>query len=202
MLFKFINNAIQKYLDNDPEVAATLEKYDGQNLLLKLTDINQEFFVEVKNSTLIVSFYSDEAEQSIHTTISSNVITLLRLGLGADYQSLLKSDDLKIDGDVELASKLREVFMSIDIDWEEVASKYVGDTLAYQLGNISSRLKSYKQRSVENFRLDVSEYLQEESRLMPTKIEIDKFLNDVDQLDADIDRLEARAQRLLKASSL
>ena len=112
---------------------------------------------------------------------------------------MLKNGDLQIDGDVELALQLREVFMNVEIDWEEVASKYMGDTLAYQLGNFSKQINNYKQRSVENFRLDVSEYLQEESRLVPTKIEIDKFLNDVDQLEADIDRLEARTQRLLQA---
>jgi ubiquinone biosynthesis protein UbiJ len=45
----------------------------------------------------------------------------------------------------------------------------------------------------------VSEYLQEESRITPTKIEVERFLNAVDALDADIERLEARTSRLMQA---
>ncbi len=198
MLLKFINNAIQKYLDTDPEISASLKAFDGQYLLLSLTDIKQKFLIKIAQSTLVVSSYSDEEENNINTTISTDAISLLRLAFGADYQSMLNNELLKVDGDIEFATQVREVFMNIDIDWEEVASKYVGDAFAYQLGNFSRRIKDYKQRSVENFKLDVGEYLQEESRLMPTKIEIDKFLKDVDQLQADLDRLEARTQRLLQ----
>ena len=196
MFLKFINNSIQKFLDNDPEIATSLEEFNNQCLVINLTDIKQSFLIEIKDSKVTVSVLPDPEELKPSTTIFANIITLLRLGLGADYQGLINDGDLRVDGDVELASRLRELFMDIDIDWEEIASKYVGDTVAYQLGVFTRRFKKYKQRSVENFRLDVSEYLQEESRLVPTKIELEKFFNDVDQLEADLDRLEARTSRL------
>ncbi len=198
MLLEIINKTIQKYLDHDPDIVASLKQFNDQCVLLELTDVKKEFIVEIDQSTIVVSDYSTLDEKSIDTTISTNVINLLRLALGADYQSMLKNGSLHMEGDIELASQLRELFKDIDIDWEEIASKYVGDTVAYQLGSVSSRVKKYKQRSVENFRLDVSEYLQEEARFVPTKIELDKFLNDVDKLDADIERLEARTQRLMQ----
>ncbi len=202
MLLKFINNSIKKYFDSDPEVSAQIHELEGQQLLLKVTDLKKEFLITPVNSSIIVTNYQDdEAVKEVATTIHANVITLLRLAIGADYQSMLNNDTLKIDGDVELANRLRTIFMKVDIDWEEVASKYVGDALAYKLGVLARRTKSYKQRSIENFRLDVREYMQEESRIVPTRIEIERFLNDVDALDADIDRLEARLRRLAQACS-
>lgn len=202
MLFKFINNSIKKYFDCDPEVAAQLHELEGQQLLLKLTDLNKEFLITpIDSSIIVIEYQDDEAVKEITTTIHASVITLLRLALGADYQSMLNDATLKIDGDVELANHLRTIFIKVDIDWEEVASKYVGDSLAYQLGVVARRTKSYKQRSVENFRLDISEYLQEESRIVPTRVEIERFLNDVDTLDADIERLEARMRRLVEVYS-
>ena len=202
MLLKLINNSIKKYFDSDPEVAAQLHELEGHQLLLELTDLKKEFLITPIDSSIIVTEYqNDEAVKEITTTIHANVITFLRLALGADYQSMLNDATLKIDGDVELANRLRTIFTKVDIDWEEVASKYVGDSLAYQLCIVARRTKSYKQRSFENFRLDVSEYLQEESRIVPTRVEIERFLNDVDTLDADIDRLEARLRRLGKACS-
>jgi ubiquinone biosynthesis protein UbiJ len=115
---------------------------------------------------------------------------------------MLNHGALKIEGDVELANQLRSIFMQVEIDWEEVASKYVGDAAAHQLGLVANRFKDYGKRSVDNFRMDISEYLQEESRILPTKVEIDRFMNDVDDFDARIQRLEARMQRLTEKSDM
>jgi ubiquinone biosynthesis protein UbiJ len=113
---------------------------------------------------------------------------------------MLNSGTLKIEGDVEFANQLRSIFMQVDVDWEEVASKYVGDSIAYQVGLFVNKFKKYKKRSMGNFYLDVSEYLQEESRILPTKVELDRFMSGVDDLDANVQRLEARIQRLISMS--
>jgi ubiquinone biosynthesis protein UbiJ len=203
MLVNLINNALKKYLDSDPEISAKLSKFEGQCLLVHLTDIEKEFMVTPVNAGVVVSKHvvdedtSGEPELNITTTIHSNIISLARMGLGSEYQSMLNSGSLKIEGDVEFANQLRSIFMQVDIDWEEVASKYVGDAAAYQVGLFVNKFKNYKKRSVDNFRLDVSEFLQEESRILPTKVELDRFMGDVDDLDANVQRLEARIQRLM-----
>ena len=208
MLINLINNALKKYLDSDPEIAAKLSKFKGQCLLVHLTDIEKEFMVMPVNSGVVVSEHivdedaSEESELNIAAIIHSNIISLARMGLGAEYQSMLSSGALKIEGDVEFANQLRSIFMQVDIDWEEVASKYVGDSVAYQVGLVVNKFKNYKKRSADNFRLDVSEYLQEESRILPTKVELDRFMSDVDDLDADVQRLEARIQRLMDSEEL
>lgn len=207
MLLKLINNALKKYLDSDPEIAAKLDKFAGQSLLVHLTDVKKEFLVTPVQAGLEVSEHilaedSEESEiageeKEYTTIIYSNIISLARMGLGADYQSMLNSGALKVEGDVEFANQLRSIFMQVDIDWEEVASKYVGDSVAYQVGLFVNKFKNYKSHSVENFRLDISEYLQEESRIVPTKVELDRFMGGVDDLDANVQRLEARIQRLI-----
>ena len=203
MLFKLINNALKKYLDSDPEIAAKLNKFKGQALLVHLTDIGKEFLVTPMQAGIEVSEHivdedvTDVSELQITTTIHSNIISLARMGLGAEYQSMLNSGAIQIEGDVEFANQLRSIFMQVDVDWEEVASKYVGDSVAYQVGLFVNKFKNYKKRSVDNFRLDVSEYLQEESRIVPTKVELDRFMSGVDDLDANVQRLEARIQRLM-----
>ncbi|QMU61867.1 MAG: hypothetical protein GKR92_09235 [Gammaproteobacteria bacterium] len=208
MLLTLINNALKKYLDSDPEIAAKLNKFEGQCLLVHLTDIEKEFIVTpvivgvVVSEQIVDEDTSYKSDLNITTTIHSNIISLARMGLGAEYQSMLNSGSLKIEGDVEFANQLRSIFMQVDIDWEEVASKYVGDSVAYQVGLFVNKFKNYKKRSVDNFRLDVSEYLQEESRIVPTKVELDRFMSGVDHLDAHVQRLEARIQRLMDSKEL
>jgi len=208
MLLNLINSALKKYLDNDPEISAKLNQFVGQRLLVHLTDVNKEVLVIPVQAGLEVHEHlvDEEAmdinEFEVTTTIHSNIISLARMGLGAEYQSMLTSGALKIEGDVEFANQLRSIFMQVDIDWEEIASKYVGDSVAYQVGLYVKRFKNYKSRSVDNFRLDVSEYLQEESRIVPTKGELDRFMNSVDDFDAHVQRLEARVQRLVNAAEV
>ena len=204
MLLRLINNAMQKYLDSDPEIASKLDQFEGKCLLVILTDIKKAFVVTPDSSSITVSEHlandGNETKQEFTTTIEANIVTFMKVGLGANYQTMLNNGSLKIEGDVEFANQLRTIFKEIDIDWEEMASKYVGDSAAYQLGLFVKKIKSYSSRSVNNFRLDVNEYLQEESRVLPTKVEIDRFMSDVDNLDADVQRLEARIQRLIEAS--
>jgi ubiquinone biosynthesis protein UbiJ len=49
--------------------------------------------------------------------------------------------------------------------------------------------------------LNVSDYLKEESLILPDQSQVNNFLSAVDTLRADTDRLEARIARLKKASS-
>ncbi len=208
MLLNLINRALKKYLDSDPEISAKLNKFAGQCLLVHLTDIEKELLVTPVQAGLelrehvVYEEASNANELEITTTLHSNIVSLARMGLGAEYQSMLNSGALKIEGDVEFANQLRSIFMQVDIDWEEIASKYVGDSVAYQVGLFVKRFKNYKSRSVDNFRMDVSEYLQEESRIVPTKVELDRFMGDVDDLDAHVQRLEARIQRLMNLKEL
>ena len=200
MLLTLINTALSKYFAGDPETASELQTLEGKKLVLALTDLKKEFLVCPAHSSVVVTHYDQAAGHEITATVRTNAMALLRLGLGANYQAMLKDASLTIDGDAEFANQLRMIFMQVDIDFEEIAANYVGDGLAYQLATIARRARSYQQRSARNFCLDVREYLQEESRITPTRVEVERFLDEVDHLDADIERLEARIRNLLKIS--
>ncbi|MGZ5017656.1 MAG: ubiquinone biosynthesis accessory factor UbiJ, partial [Methylobacter sp.] len=50
--------------------------------------------------------------------------------------------------------------------------------------------------SVETFRLNAKEFLQEETRDLPSAPEVDIFYAQVDELRTDFDRLQSRIERL------
>ena len=201
MLLTLINRLLRWYFNSDPEVIGQLGELENQRILLSLTDLKRSFLITVENTSVIVAEYQrDKEAKEIAATVHVGVAILLRLALGEDYMPMLKSGILKIEGDVETVDRLHAIFTQVEVDWEEIISKYVGDSLAYQSSVFARRAKNYLRRSGENFRLDVGEYLQEESRIVPTRAETDRFLHDVDALDADIERLEARVSRLGQGS--
>ncbi len=55
---------------------------------------------------------------------------------------------------------------------------------------------AWRKELFENLRLDLAEYLQEETRDLPACAEANLFYREVDALSADYERLEARIARL------
>ena len=51
-------------------------------------------------------------------------------------------------------------------------------------------------KAADSFSQNVAEYLQEEGRDVPTRVELEEFLESVDHLREATDRLEARLTRL------
>ena len=198
MFYRFINQSVKKYLDNDPETAHQLRKLGEKNIVVGLTDLNLKTLVTIDAGVIELSDFKEDENDKSHASIQANVISLLQIAMGADYHTFVNKGSVKIDGDADLVNQLRTIFTEIDFDWEEIVAKYFGDGVAYQTGLVAKKVKDYKTRSFENFRLDVSEYLREESRILPTQIELDHFYKEIDTLSADIDRIEARARRLLE----
>ncbi|MFZ2311020.1 MAG: sterol-binding protein, partial [Methylobacter sp.] len=56
--------------------------------------------------------------------------------------------------------------------------------------------QSWGKDSIETFRLNAAEFLQEETRDLPAGPEADIFYAQVDQLRTDFDRLQNRIDRL------
>jgi ubiquinone biosynthesis protein UbiJ len=121
---------------------------------------------------------------------------LLRLG-GADVRpELFGSGDLEISGDVELGRRFQRTMEDLEIDWEERLARIVGDVAAHELGNLLRGARAWQARSLHSLGEDLSEYLQEEARVLASRNRVEAFLREVDRVCTDADRLEARLRRL------
>ncbi len=58
---------------------------------------------------------------------------------GEDLTELLRQDKISIHGDVKTAQLLVDLLKEVDIDLEEIASKYTGDIIANQLGKLTKK---------------------------------------------------------------
>ncbi|MCK4586952.1 MAG: hypothetical protein KAU29_06400, partial [Gammaproteobacteria bacterium] len=81
-------------------------------------------------------------------------------------------------------------------DWEEHLSHVTGDIVAHKMGNLVRGIFSWSKNTTEILGQDAAEYLQEESRELPNRREVDGFLKNIDTLRSDVDRMEMRVSRL------
>jgi ubiquinone biosynthesis protein UbiJ len=72
----------------------------------------------------------------------------------------------------------------------------IGDVAARQVAGFARGLLDWGRKAGDSLATNVSEYLQEEGRDLPTRTETEEFLADVDRLRDDAERLEARLARL------
>ncbi len=192
-----VEATLNTYLRLDIEMASRLNTISGRLILLEIVGLDITLLVRVLNAKVQVS------EQLIFepdAIIRGSPLALVRLGLATDVPSAVMRQNVEIRGDAEVGRVFRDVLASVEIDWEEVLARWVGDVPAHQIGKAARTLIAAVSGAADRLRMDLSEYLQEEARVIPTRIEVEQFMDDVDSLRADLDRLEARLLRLPRAT--
>lgn len=102
----------------------------------------------------------------------------------------------QVRGDAEVAAAFRELLSLARPDLEEELSRWIGDLPARRIGLLVRETLTWSRQFARSFGQNVAEYLQEESRDLVGKPELDEFLRGVDELREASDRAEARLKRL------
>lgn len=101
-----------------------------------------------------------------------------------------------ITGDAEVANLYRQLFVAARPDFEEELSRLVGDLPARRLSQFAAHTAGWLRRTHRTVGENIAEYLQEESRDLVNRYELDEFLRGVDTAREAVDRVEARLSRL------
>lgn len=124
-------------------------------------------------------------------TIEGTAITFARLATG-DAMQTLRAGGAQVTGDAEIAQTFQKLFEAARPDFEEELSRVTGDVAAHRIAGLARGAYAFGLRARDTFAQNAAEYLTEESRALPTHLEVDEFLGEVDRLREATDRLEAR----------
>jgi ubiquinone biosynthesis protein UbiJ len=179
----------------DEQMPGKLQKLHGKVLKMIITPLNVNFFIQFyEGEMLLLDRYDGQPDTIIH----SNPIGLIRLSLlPASQARSLFNDKVRISGDVELGQKVKQLFDEMDIDWEGHLAHFTGDVVAHQIGSLVRKGMAFKKQFSQTMRQNMTEYLQEELRIVPSRNELDDFYNDVDELSLHVERMQARVNQLL-----
>lgn len=163
--------------------------------------------VRVKNTALAVAISVEAECLALNTldiddpdvVISGSLLALARLA-GENGEALIREGRVELTGDATIAEDFRELLRHARPDWEEQLSGVVGDGVAHGVGETVRRAGRWGREARATMRANVSEYLQEESRAVPSRFEVEEFSKDVQRLRDDVDRLAARLARLEAAA--
>ena len=159
--------------------------------------------VRVDNTALAAWFIVRDDELELTTdcndeadaVISGSLMSLARMATESDLEAL-RDGSIELAGDAHVADSFSRLLALAKPDVEEELSGVVGDTAAYRLGEIARGVANWGREARATMGANIREYLQEESRDVPSRYEVDKFSDKVGRLRDDVARLEARINRL------
>lgn len=139
-----------------------------------------------------------QEQAAADATLSGTPGALARLAATGD-EGLLRSRAVRISGDPLVARDFRDLISIAAPEFEEELARLVGDLPARQVGNFLRGLAGWGLDAADRLSRSFAEFLQEESRDLPARPEVEIFLDNVDVLAGDTARLEARIRRLEQA---
>jgi ubiquinone biosynthesis protein UbiJ len=197
-LTRNLEAAINRYLRLDPGIGARMQALNGRSIGLEFRGLELQLFVLPGEHGIRLL---DRIDSEPDTVLRGTPLGIARLGLGGSSEKTLFSGAVEILGDVETGQLFKSILDAMEIDWEEQLSHLTGDVIAHQLGNAARRTHKLFKRTRMTLERDTGEYLQEELRILPARIEIENFSDDVNGLRMSVDRLAARVTRLQAAAN-
>lgn len=191
-LFRPIANILNRNIGEITPARELCARLDGKTVVIR-----------VRDTGLSLTFGFDEDGVELGTMIPEepdvvivgSLMTLAKVARGGG-QTELRDGSLEVTGNAAVADAFRELLGYAKPDIEEELSGIVGDAAAYRLGELARGLGGWAREARATMEANVREYLQEESRQLPSRYEVERFTRDLNVLRDDVERAEARLARL------
>lgn len=191
VLLGLIEAAANRMMQYDADIRPRLDALNGRTVKVALLGVGIEFYVVIQDARMI---FLEQCSQPEDVSIQGTPSAFTQLAVNGSSHNL--PDGMRLSGDMKTAQQFQALIQALDIDWEEILAQSIGDVAARQVGLFADSAKRWFARTRETVQLSLTDYVQEEAQLSPSRIEVDNFSNDLSKLQMDVDRLEARLHRL------
>lgn len=194
-LLASIETSLNAWLKLEGQTLPKFNNMQSKIICLHITGLDLKlYFLPDQNDIAVMENYAGEPD----TTIKGAPITLMRLGTSSNSGKTLLETDASIEGNTQLGAEFSRILGEVDIDWENLLSQFVGDSVAYQTGQLVAGSAKWLKEQQQSLQSETTEYLTEEAQLTPAEAEINHYLDQVDELRMSVDRLEARINHYIK----
>ncbi len=197
LVISVLETALNAYLSLDDNIDTLLTPMAGKVIAVYIEPFAQTIYVCPGEQRIqLLEAYQGTVDASLSGSLSA----LGLMGLSATPMRSLFKGEVRLDGDTQLARKLQRLFEKLDINLESKLARYTGDVFAQRLSGLFRGSHNWTQQTLHSFRLNLEEFLQEETRELPAKAEAEILFQQIDLCRNDGDRLEARIARLESSS--
>ncbi len=188
-----LESAANRALALSPGTARELEPLQGKVFALHCTSPAIDVFLEpVDEGVRLMGVY----DGPVTTSIRGEASDFTELATSPDPAATLINGALELAGDSAPLIELQKVLARLDVDWEAPLVNTLGDVAGHQLAELLRGALRWGRQAGDSLSRQLEEFIHEEARLSPPRLELEDFYRDVQELGMRVERLESRARRL------
>ena len=192
-----LEQAINHSLSLDSCTQEKLANYAGRVIQLSCAQPELTLYFRIDSSISVLQYFEGDADAGIQGSQSD----WLALITAEDLASALINGKLVISGDTQLFMALESIAEKIELDWEGQLATFIGDIPAHLAGRVVNAVGNFSRQTQQTARRTLDDFLHEEARLLPAKIECENFYQRLRALEMKIDRIDAKIKREQKSTS-
>lgn len=132
----------------------------------------------------------------VTTSIKGEASDFTALATSSDPTATLINGGLELEGDSAPLIELQHILAALDMDWEAPLVATLGDVAGHQLAQLLRHTFAWGKQASISLTRQLEEFIHEEARLSPPRLEVEDFYRDVQELVQRVDRLQSRTERL------
>jgi ubiquinone biosynthesis protein UbiJ len=189
-----LEGALNRALDLAPAGRSRLAGLDGEVFALECTaPAFIVYLAPIENGSVrLMGVY----EGPVTTRVRGGASDFAALATSEDPTATLINSPLELSGDSGPLIQLQQILGQLDLDWEAPLVEALGDVTGHQLAEILRAGFSWGRATGASLARQLEEFIHEEARLSPPRLELEDFYRDVQDLGLQVDRLASRIARL------
>ncbi|BFM09501.1 ubiquinone biosynthesis accessory factor UbiJ [Halioxenophilus aromaticivorans] len=176
-------------LQFDPGSQAHLQQLEGKTLAIHLSQPSLTVAVFCAQGQLQLRGHAEAADAEVSGSLA-DILAWLNSG------ESLAQHHLSVRGSTQLLQQWQALASQLDIDWEDMANRYLGDVVGHGVASGARQAFAWGQARGRNVTQQAVEFGVEELQLLPNRALFEDFRQRNQSLRLAADRLAARVQRL------
>ena len=181
-LIKSINNILGSKVFKNIYNDFFKDKISNKIIKILINDLKKDFYIIFETDRILISLDKHDEDVEISGTSTSFLFYVITT------KTDLFSSKIKISGDVETANSLNNLLQDSGII-RGVITELIGQKSTSTLFSILDPLKEKIHENDEDQKSALSDFLKYDIHLIPSKPEIEKYMDEVDELKTRTDKL-------------
>ena len=190
-----MESGLNRALELAPQARDELEPLQDKVFALHCTAPTLNVYLQpVDGSLRLMGVY----DGPVTTSVRGQASDFAELVTSKDPAATLINGQLELEGDSAPLLELRQILAGLDLDWEAPLVAAMGDVAGHQFAQLLRATYGWGRQASNSLTRQLDEFIHEEARLSPPRLEMEDFFRDVQALGLRVERLQSRADRLRK----
>ena len=181
-IVEYVNKVLKSNTFNKSIPEGFLSNINNKKIKINLEDLEYSFIIHIKDNSLQILDKNEDIDVEIIAT--STILILFILSKGSDKFS----SKIIINGDIDTANKFNN-FLSSSEKIKEIIVHLLGEEKSVFIEKKIYKISSFFKDIFRSSSNDIVDLLIDDLNLLPSKADIDRYLDDVDNLKSRTDKL-------------